>query len=125
MTKKELIENWCGDNLYPVFRLFMFEPNTPDTWKLLHTALSAVLEFSKETGFIDAYQIQADQDSVIVDGKLAGALYNSDDSVKAGEYHTRLYLETGKEFFEVKLDVSSPMGLSFTVEILNNVPGWN
>lgn len=112
--------------LVPVLRMFLFEPNHPDTWRELHRTLEPQLQLWKAQASIYDYYLQTDRDAWFDGGELVNAVLNTGQEIDQGIYHARVLVQPTRAIRYLMFEVGvMRTGEAFsTYSELKQLPGW-
>lgn len=111
----------------PVLRTFLFEPNHPRTWGMVHRVLEPQLELWKQDGQIYSYVLQTDRDATMDDdGTLKGAVLNTGLEIQQGIYNARILIQPtlAIRYFQFTVGVLATGTPYVNFEEMHTLPGW-
>jgi len=112
--------------LLPALRMFLFEPNHPDTWRELHRTIEPQLQLWKAQSAIYDYYLQTDRDAWFDGGELVNAVLNTGLEIDQGIYHARVLVQPTRAIRYLMFEC----GVMRTGEAFSNytemktLPGW-
>jgi hypothetical protein len=111
--------------LLPVLRTFLFEPNTPLTWREVYRVLQPVFQQWKDTYSIYDYLLQTDRDAYYDGGTLRNAVLNTGLSIDQGIYKVRVFIQPTRAIRYIMFTVGvTRTGQAFSeYEELSTLPG--
>ena len=112
--------------LLPALRMFIFEPNHPDTWRELHRVLEPQLQLWKAQNSIYDYYLQTDRDAWFDGGELVNAVLNTGLEIDQGIYHARVLVQPTRAIRYLQFEVGvMRTGEAFsTYSEMKTLPGW-
>lgn len=112
--------------LMPALRMFLFEPNHPDTWRELHRTIEPQIQLWKAQSSIYDYVLQTDRDAWFDGGELVNAVLNTGLEIDQGIYRARVLVQPTRAIRYLEFEVGvMRTGEAFSKYTeLKELPGW-